>query len=300
MPSPKLCDLCGRAPSPLFEIAGQPSGCSASICSQDGLVFLSPSPTRDELSQYYAEFYDDDFRADIKGEDPRASAHLDNFETSYSRFKHHLKVQTPAILDVGAGMGWAIDVLKRHLPGGAFYAIEASRYCRESLQKRNIPVISNEIYSTWPGGQDKRFDLIHLRHVFEHLAEPLEALELFKKALNKDGLIYLCVPDMLNPMRPIKSFWFRTVHSHYYTEDSLRRVLHKAGLEVVQMERDLSRFEFWVVAKASSQAHETTSAMSGRVHALRIRGVLAVALAQDFLQNNLSALKRQMKTWIAQ
>jgi 2-polyprenyl-3-methyl-5-hydroxy-6-metoxy-1,4-benzoquinol methylase len=82
----------------------------------------------------------------------------------------------------------------------------------------------------------KKFDVILMNHVIEHLQGPIAALEKIKNWVNDDGIIYIRVPNLdskavnffkssfLGHSKPFE-------HLYYFNTQTLGLLLRKAGLE---------------------------------------------------------------------
>jgi hypothetical protein len=88
----------------------------------------------------------------------------------------------------------------------------------------------------------RRFDLIVFRHVLEHLL----ILTALKKVLPRtcfEGYVYIAVPDMMHPDGSLADFWYRCVHTYYYSEITLSRIAAMAGFKPVVIRSENS--ELW-------------------------------------------------------
>lgn len=79
---------------------------------------------------------------------------------------------------------------------------------------------------------EKRFDVITLNHVLEHLLDPVETLtDLRKRFLKEGGSIIIEVPD-ISYVRKGDFSPFHIQHVSYFTPQTLARACNKAGLAV--------------------------------------------------------------------
>jgi len=79
---------------------------------------------------------------------------------------------------------------------------------------------------------DKKFDIIWLNHVFEHLSKPIEFLKKVKSFLNESGFIFIEVPSVekINDYRK-----FQVVpHAYNYSKQSLINISKKADYKIVK------------------------------------------------------------------
>jgi SAM-dependent methyltransferase len=75
------------------------------------------------------------------------------------------------------------------------------------------------------------FDLIVCSHVLEHLADPYDVVVSLRPFLAKEGILYIEVPLEIWKKAPLPDE--PVTHINYFTVDSLRILLERAGFDVV-------------------------------------------------------------------
>lgn len=85
-----------------------------------------------------------------------------------------------------------------------------------------------------------RFDVIYCREVIEHLARPLEALQLIRQLLKPGGLLYLSVPNMLSIDCMLRFAIFGRLtsseeHIYSWTIAEIRNILDQAGFQIISL-----------------------------------------------------------------
>ena len=81
--------------------------------------------------------------------------------------------------------------------------------------------------------EDETFDVIILRHVVEHVPDPVAFVQSATKVLKKGGIAYIEVP---NSQWSLENFYFpefHVDHISYFTMNSLTRLLNLAGLNKI-------------------------------------------------------------------
>lgn len=138
-----------------------------------------------------------------------------------------------AILDVGCGDGFIFPRLARF---GDVEGVEPDRRLVTGRSERVIHTVPFEAFTA-----AKRYSLILMLDVLEHLADPIGALRRCRDLLEPDGRLLLTVPAF-------EALW--TAHddlNHHvtrYRRATLRAVVDEAGLEL-----DDARYLFhWVAA----------------------------------------------------
>jgi hypothetical protein len=87
---------------------------------------------------------------------------------------------------------------------------------------------------------DKKYDLITSTEVFEHLAKPLEVLELLVKHLNDKGYIALMTKFPPKDDKEFLAWWYRRdpTHISFFTSKSFEVMAEKVGLKVLSIIND--------------------------------------------------------------
>ncbi|MEK7106930.1 MAG: class I SAM-dependent methyltransferase [Patescibacteria group bacterium] len=127
------------------------------------------------------------------------------------------------ILDFGAGFGGMHDELKRF--GQNVYAFEPDAEAREAARGRGYA----GVFSALGEAMGRKYDLIGLFDVVEHIEYDLDFLMLAHETLKDGGKLAITVPafQFLWSIHDVNHHHFRR-----YTKASVRAVLNDAGFEV--------------------------------------------------------------------
>ncbi len=240
--------------------------CFVSICPYDGLVFLSPRWPKERYIHFYQSEYDSYYRPIVFSDETDDSKYR-NIKTICSRLENLNSIRDrESVLDIGAGMGWALQWLKLNYANfKRLSAIESSKYCITNLKTViGASVISNEIDSDW---KSTGFDLILMRHVLEHLMNPVEALRKVGENLSTNGIVYIAVPDMMNPKGSLKNYWFRLAHTFYFSKTTLVSIASRANLQPIEIKCKNS--ELWGVFKKTTNSEQNLSASNVYIKQIR-------------------------------
>ena len=166
----------------------------------------------------------------------------------------HFVGQNKKVLDVGCSEGTLskkmfqnnCEVVGIELDTEA--AQNAKNYCRELIIDDVESVNLKEIYENY-------FDIIVFADVLEHLKEPLDILNRFKKYLKDDGCIIISIPNITNwrirTQILFGKFYYSeygildTGHIRFFNEKSAKKIVNDAGFEISKFDLtvgDVKRF----------------------------------------------------------
>lgn len=134
------------------------------------------------------------------------------------------------VLEIGVGFGEFAHFCRDNQID--YLGIEPNLYLREKLKEDGFQVLDGSL-PLLPE-LDRRFDLVFLGHIIEHLkdyTEVLESLENLKKVLNRSGYLILLYPEV-----PKTRWLFYHDYTHSYPT-SIRRVealLKDSGYKVME------------------------------------------------------------------
>jgi SAM-dependent methyltransferase len=173
-------------------------------CSSCDLVFLHPQPGN--MSKYYqTEFYYipstiEELCRNARGEKYKVKL-IQQF------------VSSGTLLDIGPGPGGFLYWAKQE--GFTVEALEMNQQCCQFISDvLKIPAIQGEsIQNDLPEG--KKYDIISLWHVLEHLAAPWKALEEISERLHPGGLLVIAMPNR-------NSFQFKVLGRYWPHVDAPR------------------------------------------------------------------------------
>ncbi|MFN5459973.1 MAG: class I SAM-dependent methyltransferase [Bacteroidota bacterium] len=252
------CLICGSEELHSYSTKGQfglPT--HVVICKNCGFSFLNPRWTKKRYHQFYSKEYDKFYREETVS-NPNSELEFNNIKAILNRLNSvGISLNSPkSILDIGCGMGHSLIYLKCNIyKNSKYYAIEPSELCVEHLENNGINVLTNDVYSDWNHNPSEKFDFIIMRHVLEHFNDPVQILKKVTSVLSENGILYLAVPDAMNPTKPLKTNYFRVVHVSYFSKKSISNALNLSGLLPVSIsEGDAHEpYEIFAFCKRSSQ-----------------------------------------------
>jgi 2-polyprenyl-3-methyl-5-hydroxy-6-metoxy-1,4-benzoquinol methylase len=147
-----------------------------------------------------------------------------------------------SILDVGCGVGFALDAAKR--AGLKTYGIELSRTALAAAERGHIvfPVLLQDLAPEWEG----KFDLISFNQVLEHVPSPVDLVRQCVRFLSPRGAIAIAVPSATGALRftpwlpanwpPHHISRWRIKDFHTLAEKTNLRVLKTGGSQLLGSE----------------------------------------------------------------
>lgn len=207
-------------------------------------------------------------RADVRPEDFYEQGYFHGRKSGRDRrFEHRVRKamgqlrgamefgQVRSVLDVGCSFGYIIEAGRRLglSSAGADVSAYAVERCRERGLRAQVGTLDALPFS------DGEFDLVILRHVLEHTADPSGALAEVRRVLSPNGLVLIAVPDL----RYWKGLLLRRTYRYfrpddlgqqhyvYYTDQSLPRLLEANGWDLMATSKAFGRPR----TAASSAAH---------------------------------------------
>lgn len=202
------------------------------------------------------------------------------FEAAVTRrtWRRLVRHMTPpaSLLEVGVGSGSLLAfAAKRGMPVAGCDLSQA--VCHHVRRRRGIAVRHGRV-ADLPACD--RFDVIVMNHVLEHVPDPVGSLEQIRARLMPHGVLHVAVPNVAS-WNARFSGWTSYVRYHlvYFTPESLRYALARAGFDVVACET-FEPFSGWLLTLArtfirrfvgAGTSEETPSIGRGRLrHAYRI------------------------------
>lgn len=221
------CGLCGeKKQEQLFDV----KGFKIVKCSSCSFVFVNPRICNEDLPKIYKSNYFNNHEFGYSGYSENAVLRKKNFKRWLEDLRPFLNKKGTA-LDIGCASGDFLEILRSE--GWEIEGIELDPSMFDELKNKGIsffPDVFNNYSST------KKFDLITLFDVMEHLPDIHGSLERLKNLLSEDGVIALLTPNFDSGQRKLFGknwFQFKPVeHIHYFSPDTLATALKRHNLEI--------------------------------------------------------------------
>jgi 2-polyprenyl-3-methyl-5-hydroxy-6-metoxy-1,4-benzoquinol methylase len=204
------------------------------FCPQCCLVQMSPSPSENYLDSLYKKSYRKS--VNILDKKDEIDIEFDWTTVSYSRFinlktiflKNDLdKNKFNSILDIGGYQGAFGFALKQFFETND---VTVSDYDENGLKlAKNYfglkSLLINKLFK-----QNKKYHLISLVHVLEHIKEPVKYLKNVSSILDDNGVVYIEVPNNINFPFSDKTHLFE------YSPYSLEKIINISNFNLIDMQ----------------------------------------------------------------
>ncbi|MCI0376664.1 MAG: class I SAM-dependent methyltransferase [Gemmataceae bacterium] len=262
----RVCDLCGGGNYEIIcarDRRGKPLNTAA--CTQCGLVGHETVPTEQELADYYARHYRQEYHGEATPSARRVWRAWIKGQRVVKELAPFLKPGA-AVFEVGAGIGCNVKSFELAgfeasglEPGTSFQQFSAEQlrarihHCslfdfrpltpdpsppqgrgETSLPPDPSPPCGFSAPSRsrlGPGERMPHFDLVLLIHVIEHFRSPRQALEVILRMLRPGGKLYLECPS-LAVAHTDRAEMFHFAHIHTFTPSTLLQLLRQCGFEL--------------------------------------------------------------------
>jgi len=208
------------------------------LCKNCGLIFSNPRMTKNTTDNFYEN---DAYRKMYRGKSEDIYTDAENkFKTIFSLERKNeidlnsyydqiffdiinsLNLQYNSVCEIGAGCGWYLKPFQQI--GKKVYGYEPSKLLSNYAKEKNINIINGT-------GDDIKgeYDLIILRHVFEHFLKPIEELKSLRKNVKKYVLIE--VPGCIKSLPSLQN-----AHNVNYSLNTLSQTLNKCGFKKIYLD----------------------------------------------------------------
>ena len=255
-PDPEaLCPVCGSAEA---RTRYRITRFRVYDCAECGVVYLWPQLTDGEVREMFTRLYTEGAGSvaelksyyDFTFEDAPDNPLVQLYESWLDEIERQ---RTPGrILDIGCGTGLFLAVARRRgwEPYGVDDCTEATSHARDHF---GLDVWDGEFSEFVSDG--KTFDAITMWDTIEHARAPVGLLGASRGVLAPGGVIGISTPNQRSVLdvvagaiyrlsggrivQPLEKFYIEQ-HFLYFTPDTLRDSLRRAGLEVAFLRRELT------------------------------------------------------------
>lgn len=217
------------------------------IDKQFGYKVLNPIPSIEELNEFYANQYYES----MKGTNSQMERFMNDSEEhieeliwfqkteyndAYLIFKEYFNDAN--FLDIGCGTGELLEFMKSK--GFKTIGIEPSEIACNKMKEKQLEVYNCDLLKFYEMNT-KKFDIMNMTNVMEHIPNPIETLQICKNILNKKGIIRIKVPNDFNELQlnaveklNVPQYWISVPdHVNYFDFKSLEKLLVHEGFQII-------------------------------------------------------------------
>jgi len=213
-----------------------------------GYLRVDPLPAQKEVEKFYSdEFYSVKYKSfndsSLDAQKESREFYEANWQNAlYECQRHFGTLKEKTVFDIGFGFAQALLYFRKQ--GLSVSGLEPSPEGVEYARSQGLDVYHSGIEDFSCVGS-KRFDIVTVFNVMEHLRKPAETLCKIKRELLKPkGILVVDVPNEFNDFQLVgneefnlKKWWICPPgHINYFSASSLKATLEKCGYQVLRME----------------------------------------------------------------
>ncbi len=219
---------------------GEPNNYQLAKCSKCKHISTFPRLKEEDLGDLYKNYYP---RNDITYKEILNKAKkkfnlllkfLDWFNGTNNQGHLYAK-RGEMVLDIGCGD--CSSLIEIQNLGAEAFGIEADMNVKSIAENLNLKVHFGSIAENPFKG--KKFDLIVMNQVIEHIPEPDKCIELIKNRLTKKGRIIFVFPNKDSFWQRITGIkwinWHIPYHLHHFDKISFQKMAYKCGLKITKV-----------------------------------------------------------------
>jgi len=202
-------------------------------CENCAIQFIYPTPSSEELDQFYNQFY---WGGSV--ERTKRLAYPSAWQSYWRRQWKVIKIlinnkTCGRVLDFGCGGGHFLDNAGT---GWEKYGIELSEEARRVVERRGIKTYETLEDATFP---DDFFDVITMFAVIEHLPNPKEVVKELTRVLKRNGLFLIMTGDVRSVKAKIKGkkwhMYRPPEHLYFFCAQSLDFLMSSLGFRKIKI-----------------------------------------------------------------
>ncbi|CAN2038982.1 Methyltransferase domain-containing protein [Candidatus Magnetomoraceae bacterium gMMP-15] len=221
----KTCPLCNKLIHPIDILENIKQGWHIKRCPKCKISFVDPQPSDKEIQWYYNGMYSKE----------ASEFNLKKMHWAINSVSGYLKVllkQQGAIkqtvLDLGGGLGYYSKAFEER--GLSVTLVEqdpvSAKFARKILKIKKVR--EQSLDSFFVNNEEKKYDLIFLRHVIEHSTKPVKLIENISNLLEKGGILIIETDNNAGIellFRPSTAKFYLDLYHSSYLPSSLLSIL---------------------------------------------------------------------------
>lgn len=253
-----------------------------------GFIEVADKPSSDELQAYYAKIYYQTNQSNYRSQYSVAERkYIEAKVGQKARIMHKLRqTQSEAgtVLDVGCGEGFAMSYFQR--AGWRVEGLDYSSVGIETMNPHLVPFLKTGDVATLLKkciDAEKRYDLILLNNVLEHVVDPPMLLIQLRHLLADRGVLIVTVPndfsryqEYLMEARHIEERFWVVLPDHlaYFNVESLRSIAEGTGYNCNHIVADFP-IDWFVVHPGSNYVRDRTLGLAAHEARIQLENLLS-------------------------
>jgi SAM-dependent methyltransferase len=223
----RICDICEKDDKKvLYQQKHNMIKYDVVVCNNCGFVFADNVISGLEIDEYYKRL--------SKYENNNTTKEHNYKIFNFLRFKN----KEADILDIGCATGGLLEIFFTH---GYHNVVgsEISEKCCEIVNKKGIECINSDIENLQI---NKKFDLIILSSVLEHLTDLNKAMKKVKSLLKPRGLLFIEIPMATRFFKsvPVPYQQFSSEHLNFFSHWSIDNLYSKYNLQKIDLLNEMN------------------------------------------------------------
>jgi len=145
------------------------------------------------------------------------------FHDTCEMISDHVNLKQENILEIGTSTGKFLTYLRENFNSKTFF---------DELNLEALSLLSNQNHrSNKDLPKDEKYKLIIMRHVLEHIVEPIDYLSNLRMDIEDDGYVFIEVPDFTFLDNKNDTLLFE--HVNYFSHATLTQVLDRSGYIII-------------------------------------------------------------------
>ena len=204
------------------------------MCNRCGFVYSNPRMCEKSLDYFYSsnlyrevyessDNFEHNFSTKVDQVNKDIKVNRPNFDKYYPQlfldFISSLNIDYQTVCEIGCGYGINLSFFKNI--GKEIFGLEPSKILSQIATNNRLNVKQGFINDL-----EDKYDMIVLKHVFEHLYNPSKVLQKIRSHTNK--YLFIEVPGNFTRISSIQN-----AHNFYFTKNTLHKIVTKAGFNTV-------------------------------------------------------------------
>ncbi|HEV2568137.1 class I SAM-dependent methyltransferase [Sphingomonas sp.] len=261
-----------------------------------GFLHVAEPPTAEELSAYYAQTYYQQEKALYRKSYPDEELAYFRAKTEqHAALAGRLRQEEEggSFLDVGCGEGFAMRWFSDHgwsVDGIDFSSAGLAQMNPDLLAKAEAGDVFQLLEQRIESG--RRYDIVWLKHVLEHVIDPIGLLSSLKRLVAETGVLVVTVPNdgseyqehLLERGAIDERFWIALPdHLSYFRRESLENAARSVGWEVKDVLADFP-IDFFLLHDGSNYVRDRAQGPSAHRARIQLELLLAAKPADEVNQ----------------